>query len=71
MELLGKAARVFSGIPIPRRGNIGTAMLFERHLLEQMPRVQQPPKIRETFAGPKGKSDLERENCQKYQAAKL
>jgi hypothetical protein len=56
---------------MPRRGNIGTAMLFERHLLEQMPRVQQPPKIRETFAGPKGKSDLERENCQKYQAAKL
>jgi len=32
-------------------------MLFEEHLLEQMRRVQQPPKMRETFAGPKGKID--------------
>jgi len=61
MELLGKAARVFLGIPrsLPiGRDNLGTAMLSEPYLLEQIGRVQQPPKIRETFAGPKGKSDL-------------
>jgi len=35
-------------------GNIGTAMLFEPYLPEQIGRVQQPPKMRETFAGPTG-----------------
>ena len=39
-------------------GNLGTAMLFEPRALEREGRVQQPPKILETFAGPKGKSDL-------------
>jgi hypothetical protein len=29
MEVLGKAARVFSGIPVERSDNAGTAMLFE------------------------------------------
>jgi len=35
-------------------GNIGTAMLFEPYLPEQIGRVQQPPKMRETFTGPAG-----------------
>jgi len=30
--------------------NTGTAMLFEEHLLEQMLRVQQPPKMRKNSA---------------------
>jgi hypothetical protein len=38
------------GNPEARRAISDTAMLFEEHLLEQMRRVQQPPKIRETFA---------------------
>jgi len=54
MELLGKAARVFLGIPVERSDNTGTAKLFEHFLLEQKVRVLQPPKIRETFAGPAG-----------------
>jgi len=33
-------------------------MLFEEHLLEQMRRVQQPPKMLKNSGGPKGKSDL-------------
>jgi hypothetical protein len=32
-------------------------MVSELYLLEQIQRVQQPPKMRETFAGPKGKID--------------
>jgi hypothetical protein len=35
----------FSGIPMERSDNIGTAKLFEWFLLEQKPRVLQPPKI--------------------------
>jgi len=45
MEVLAKAARTFSGIPVERSDNTGTAMLFEEYLLEQMRRVQQPPKM--------------------------
>ncbi len=40
--------------------NLGTAMLFEEHLLEQMRRVQQPPKMRKTFGGPEGQNRPER-----------
>ena len=59
MELLGKAARVFLGMPVERSDKTGTAMLSEQYLLEQILRVRAArPKIRETFAGPKGKSDL-------------
>jgi len=43
-------------------GNTRTAMLFDPFLLEQKRRVQQPPKMFETFGGPKGKIDPEREN---------
>jgi len=77
MEILGKAARAFLGIPMPRRGNIGTAMLSERFLLEQKARVQQPPKMRETFAVRHvfwRKSDYEREKAAdslKYTGATL
>jgi hypothetical protein len=60
MSILGKAARAFSGMlvePRLRRGdNTGTAMLFELYLQEQIQRVQQPPKMQETFAGQKAKS---------------
>jgi len=35
----------FSGMPVERSDKTGTAMLFEEHLLEQMRRVQQPPKM--------------------------
>jgi len=38
------------GTPVERSDKTGAAMLFEQHLLEQMLRVQQPPKMRETFA---------------------
>ena len=31
-------------------GNLGMAMLFEKHLLEQMRRVQQPPKCERSLA---------------------
>ena len=31
-------------------GNLGMAMLFEHHLLEQMVRVQQPPKCERSLA---------------------
>ena len=66
MELLGKAARVFSGIPMPRptgRGNIGTAKLSAER--EREARNVLPPKIRETFAGPEGvKATIEREKRQ-------
>jgi len=36
-------------MPVERSDKTGTAMLFEEHLLEQMRRVQQPPKMRKTF----------------------
>jgi len=45
MKVLAKAALTFSGIPVERSDNTGTAMLFEKHLLEQMRRVQQPPEM--------------------------
>ena len=49
-------------------GNLGTARMFERFLLEQKARVPQPPKMRKTFAGPLvntwGKIDPEREKWQ-------
>ncbi|MCU0651642.1 MAG: hypothetical protein MUC39_01715 [Candidatus Omnitrophica bacterium] len=57
MLILGKAcSSIFGNSDAPRmRGNIGTAMLFEDILrIAQNGRVQQPPKIRETFAGPEG-----------------
>ena len=39
--------------------NTGTAMLFEEYLLEQIRRVQQPPKMRKNIAVPlRGKIDL-------------
>jgi len=34
---------------VERSDKTGTAMLSEGHLPEQMPRVQQPPKMRKTF----------------------
>ena len=52
MEILGKAARAFLGMPVERSDKTGTPRMFEGHLLEQMPRVPQAPKMRETFAGP-------------------
>jgi len=70
MSILGKAARAFSGMlvePRLRRGdNTGTAKVSEQHLLEQMLRVLQPPKMRETFAGPKGKIDLSEKPLKGY-----
>jgi len=56
MGILGKARSSIFGNPeaVRKDGNLGTAMLYEEHLLEQMRRVQQPPKMRETFAGPLG-----------------
>ena len=61
MSILGKAARVFSGMPVESRqrrdDNTGTAKVSEHFLLEQKVRVLQPPKMRETFAGPMGKID--------------
>jgi len=32
-------------MPVEQSDNTGTAMLFEEHLLEQMRRVQQTPKM--------------------------
>jgi hypothetical protein len=75
MELLGKAARVFSGIPVEppplcfaKRSSGGdntrTPRMFEPRGLESEGRVPQAPKIRETFAGPAhkaGQKRLERE----------
>jgi len=37
---------------VERSDNTGTAMLFEEHLLEQMLRVQQPPKMRKSSGVP-------------------
>jgi hypothetical protein len=54
MSILAKAAFGFEGIPMERSDNIGTAKLFEEHLLEQMLRVLQPPKRRKTFGVPPG-----------------
>ena len=51
--ILGDAACAFSGMPVERSDNTGTAMLFEPFLLEQKGRVQQPPKMRKTVAGPR------------------
>jgi len=55
---------VFSGIPVEQSDNTGTAMLFESYLLEQIGRVQQPPKTRKNFGVPfnlkdHGKIDFE------------
>ena len=48
-----------------RSDNTGTAMLFEEHLLEQMLRVQQPPKMRKNSGvRRRRKSDFEREERQ-------
>jgi len=71
MELLGNAARAFLGTPVERSEKTGAAMLFEQHLLEQMLRVQQPPKMGENVAVlasdlryRQGKATSERVNCQ-------
>jgi len=62
MELLARGAFSIFGNPSGGEAdNTGTAMLFEEHLLEQMLRVQQTPKMRKISGGPKGKSDFERE----------
>jgi len=47
-------------------GNLGMAMLFEEHLLEQMLRVQQPPKMRKNIGVPAvgGENRLKREKRQ-------
>jgi len=49
------------GIPVERSDKTGMAMLFEEHLLEQMLRVQQPPKCERALAL---KNRPERENWQ-------
>ncbi|MFA7706488.1 MAG: hypothetical protein WCX91_05250, partial [Candidatus Omnitrophota bacterium] len=38
------------GIPVERSDKTGTAKLFERYLLEQIPRVLQPPKYERSLA---------------------
>jgi hypothetical protein len=53
-------------MPMERSDNTGMAMLFEEHLLEQMLRVQQPPKSERSLAAPKGQNRAERENWQKH-----
>ena len=54
MEILGKAARVFLGIPVERSDNTGTAMLFERFLLEQNREFSNCQKYERPLARPKG-----------------
>jgi hypothetical protein len=65
MELLGKAARVFSGIPVEPKGRQhGDGKTCLSAEAEAEARVVLPPKMRETFADPsasEGKSDSERE----------
>jgi hypothetical protein len=45
-------------MPVEQSDNTGTARMFEWFLLEQKPRVPQPPRMRKTSGGLKGKSNL-------------
>jgi len=47
MEILANGAFSIEGIPVERNDKTGMAMLLEWFLLEQKPRVQQPPKCEE------------------------
>ena len=67
MELLGKAARVFSGIQQSRE--CGTIAGRQNCLSAEAgaeARVVLPPKIREAFAVPEGQKRLEREAWQRH-----
>jgi hypothetical protein len=68
MELLAKAAFAFSGIPGEHLPQAGATIPGRRGWpsppLENGGRVPQPPKMRKTFGGPKGKSDFERKKWQ-------
>jgi len=73
MSILGKAARVFLGIPVEpegrQNGDGKTCLSAEA---EAEARVVLPPKIRETFAGPiatrGAKSTLSEKMCQIHQS---
>jgi len=50
-----RSLSVFGNPEVSRKAdNLGTAKLLKEHLLEQMRRVLQPPKMRKNSGGPEG-----------------